>query len=178
MKAKQEFFGFNPVMWMGVVEDNDDPLRLGRLKVRIFGWHNSNYDETDGETGVTVDDLPWAQLMVPVANGPNSGTGGPITGIQQGTWVMGIFLDGEIAREPLVMGSIPGIPMESNPNPFTGPPNQGFWDPDGVYPKETSDWKLQEPETNRLTRNDNTACLLYTSPSPRDVEESRMPSSA
>ena len=24
----------------------------------------------------------------------------------------------------------------------------------------------------------NTACLLYTSPSPRDVEESRMPSSA
>ena len=25
---------------------------------------------------------------------------------------------------------------------------------------------------------DSTACLLYTSPSPRDVEESRMPSSA
>ena len=27
-------------------------------------------------------------------------------------------------------------------------------------------------------RGDNTNCLLYTSPSPRDVEESRMPSSA
>ena len=26
--------------------------------------------------------------------------------------------------------------------------------------------------------NENNACLLYTSPSPRDVEESRMPSSA
>ena len=26
--------------------------------------------------------------------------------------------------------------------------------------------------------NDSSGCLLYTSPSPRDVEESRMPSSA
>ena len=40
MKVKQEFFGFNPVMWMGVVEDNNDPLKLGRLRVRIFGWHS------------------------------------------------------------------------------------------------------------------------------------------
>ena len=29
-----------------------------------------------------------------------------------------------------------------------------------------------------LTIYANTGCLLYTSPSPRDVEESRMPSSA
>ena len=29
-----------------------------------------------------------------------------------------------------------------------------------------------------LTQNFNEFCLLYTSPSPRDVEESRMPSSA
>ena len=31
-------------------------------------------------------------------------------------------------------------------------------------------------ESGQITMND--ACLLYTSPSPRDVEESRMPSSA
>ena len=29
-----------------------------------------------------------------------------------------------------------------------------------------------------LVRHEQGACLLYTSPSPRDVEESRMPSSA
>ena len=29
-----------------------------------------------------------------------------------------------------------------------------------------------------ITSTDDSACLLYTSPSPRDVEESRMPSSA
>ena len=34
-----------------------------------------------------------------------------------------------------------------------------------------------EPES-RQELLDNMVCLLYTSPSPRDVEESRMPSSA
>ena len=31
---------------------------------------------------------------------------------------------------------------------------------------------------DEITYARNTSCLLYTSPSPRDVEESRMPSSA
>ena len=52
---------------------------------------------------------------------------------------------------------------------------------------QTGDRSLTEDEMNRLTnawRNDvenwmnPNCCLLYTSPSPRDVEESRMPSSA
>ena len=33
-------------------------------------------------------------------------------------------------------------------------------------------------KNKRRTHYKVTACLLYTSPSPRDVEESRMPSSA
>ena len=35
-----------------------------------------------------------------------------------------------------------------------------------------------ESTTTRLRKGQAGACLLYTSPSPRDVEESRMPSSA
>ena len=35
-----------------------------------------------------------------------------------------------------------------------------------------------EPEVVEKMNNYLTTCLLYTSPSPRDVEESRMPSSA
>ena len=34
------------------------------------------------------------------------------------------------------------------------------------------------PEEGIVQIGDENACLLYTSPSPRDVEESRMPSSA
>ena len=40
---------------------------------------------------------------------------------------------------------------------------------------------MKDPFKIRVTKNDKKAkkgCLLYTSPSPRDVEESRMPSSA
>ena len=33
-------------------------------------------------------------------------------------------------------------------------------------------------QSGKLQRNCSLSCLLYTSPSPRDVEESRMPSSA
>ncbi|MEK9699619.1 MAG: hypothetical protein VW270_27825, partial [Candidatus Poseidoniales archaeon] len=109
------------------------------------------------EPGVKTEDLPWAQVMQPVNAGPNSGIGGPLTGIVQGTWVMGMFLDGEIAREPMVMGSIGGIPTSVNPNPIGGPPIEGFYDPDGVYPKISKDWTVDEPDTNRLARNDNTA---------------------
>ena len=35
-----EFMGTNGfVWWQGVVEDRQDPLQLGRCRVRILGWH-------------------------------------------------------------------------------------------------------------------------------------------
>ena len=38
--------------------------------------------------------------------------------------------------------------------------------------------KENDLKVTKLDLNQSTICLLYTSPSPRDVEESRMPSSA
>ena len=49
-----------------------------------------------------------------------------------------------------------------------GVPPDAFGDPGGEYPKAN----YQNQQTV------NRACLLYTSPSPRDVRSSRMPSSA
>ena len=42
--------------------------------------------------------------------------------------------------------------------------------------KSRSTWKATDDEDNTIEIHND--CLLYTSPSPRDVEESRMPSSA
>ena len=35
-----DFAGKNGfIWWIGVVEDRVDPLKLGRCRVRCFGWH-------------------------------------------------------------------------------------------------------------------------------------------
>ena len=34
------FMGTQFVWWQGVIEDINDPLKLGRCRVRILGFHN------------------------------------------------------------------------------------------------------------------------------------------
>ena len=134
----KEYLGFNGfIWWMGVVEDINDPLKTGRIKVRCLEWHTEDKNE------VPTDHLPWAQVMMPVTSSSTSGIGDTPTGLKQGSWVVGFFLDGRHGQRPMVMGSIPGIPMT--------PPNTklGFNDPDGKLPSLT-----QQPDTNRLARND------------------------
>jgi len=37
---KTDFMGRGSyVWWIGEVEDKDDPLHLGRVKVRVLGWY-------------------------------------------------------------------------------------------------------------------------------------------
>ena len=93
----ENFMGFNPINWYGVVEDRDDPLKLGRVKVRIIGWHNQDRSK------VTTENLPWAHPMYPLNN---SNT---FSSPKLGDWVVGFFLDGENAQQPVMMGMLPGI---------------------------------------------------------------------
>lgn len=46
------------VWWIGVVEDNTDSLRLGRLKVRCFGYHPAKIVESRVKIKRDADDLP------------------------------------------------------------------------------------------------------------------------
>lgn len=46
------------VWWIGVVEDNTDTLRLGRLKVRCFGYHPAKIVENRVKIKRDADDLP------------------------------------------------------------------------------------------------------------------------
>lgn len=97
--------------FIGVVEDREDPLKLGRLKIRIYNVHNSDTNE------VTTDDLPWATVLMPVTSAGSSSIGQSPTGIIVGSTVVGFFMDGQDAQLPVVMGTIAGIPKEHDVPP-------------------------------------------------------------
>lgn len=94
------FYGDTTRWFIGtVVNHTGDPLRLGRLQVRIVGIHD-NFD-------IGLGDLPWASVLIPSTE-PGAVYGrGPR--IQTGSQVFGIFLDGEQSQQPLVLGSIPYV---------------------------------------------------------------------
>jgi hypothetical protein len=91
------------IWWIGVVEDINDPLTLGRCKVRCFGYHPPIKDNA-----VPTRDLPWALAIHPL-NTPNL-YGTP----RLGEWVFGFFLDASTAQEPAILGYIPGIPQAAS----------------------------------------------------------------
>lgn len=138
--------------WHGVVEDTGDPLRLGRCRVRIFGYH------TDNLLDLPTADLPWAYPMQPITSAAISGIGQSPTGLLVGSHVFGFFRDDEEGQDPVIIGSFGGIPKASPTKP------QGFYDQSGTYPatQEGVDAKkyplgvsvIEEADTNRLARND------------------------
>ena len=90
--------GFN--WWIGVVEDRKDPEKLGRCRVRIFGYH------TDSRELLPVKDLPWAIPIQPITSAGISGIGTTPLGPVEGSWVFGFFLDGNDMQQPAMLGTI------------------------------------------------------------------------
>lgn len=130
--------------FIGVVEDRKDPLKMGRLKVRIFSVH------TDDKGAIPTEDLPWAVVVAPVTHASQSGVGPSPTGALEGTWVYGIFLDEQELQQPMVIGTLPGIYQDP------ADPSKGFFDPNGVYPLQEGDVsELDEPSTTRLARDED-----------------------
>jgi len=134
-----EFMGKNGFQWfVGVVEDRQDPQTLGRLRVRCLGYHTENLDK------LPTSDLPWAHVMNPITSATVSGLGQTPLGAVEGTWVVGFFQDGSDAQQPIIIGTLPGVPSEL-PDIDS---NKGFQDAvNGVYPK------YKETDVNRLAVN-------------------------
>lgn len=167
--------GLNNFVWFqGVVEDREDPKKLGRVKVRVFGFH------TQDKKLIPTEHLPWAPVVHSVFSTAMSGLGESPSFLVEGTWVFGFFRDGIHAQQPVILGSLPGIPEEAANT------NIGFYDPRTSklanhprkveirnYPNDGSGAQLQdepqaknfprtvhpfsntlnEPDTNRLARN-------------------------
>ena len=145
---QQNFMGRNGFSWfVGVVEDRNDPKYLGRVKVRCLGLH------TDDNIKLPTADLPWAHPMNPITSATVSGVGQTPLGVVEGTWVVGFFQDGEESQQPIIMGTLPGVPsylpsdtLKENDD-GTKEQTKGFLDPNGNYPR------YKETDVNRLAVN-------------------------
>ena len=137
----QNFMGKDGFQWfVGVVEDRQDPKKVGRVRVRCLGYHSENISD------LPTDRLPWAHPMNPITSATVSGVGQTPLGAVEGTWVVGFFQDGADAQQPIIIGTLPGVPS-SLPTKGAG---KGFQDRlNANYPKYT------ETDMNRLAVNDS-----------------------
>jgi hypothetical protein len=87
-------------IWFGIVEDLNDPKQLGRVKVRLINEYSNK---------VLTDDIPWATPMLPITNPAILGLGQSPVGIEKGSRVIGIYLDGERKSKLMVIGTYPII---------------------------------------------------------------------
>ena len=138
---QQNFMGKSGFQWfVGVVEDRQDPQKLGRVRVRCLGYHTENNEK------LPTQNLPWAHPMNPITSATVSGVGQTPLGPVEGTWVVGFFQDGADAQTPIVMGTLPGVPKDLP----VKDDKRGFQDTlNGNYPKYKD-----ETDVNRLAVND------------------------
>jgi len=108
--------------YYGVVENRQDPLRLGRCQVRVVGLH------THDKSQLPTADLPWATPVQPVTSAAMNGIGYSPIGPVEGTAVIIMFADPD-QQQPIILGTVGGIP--STPIP----PDADDGGPIGASPK-------------------------------------------
>jgi len=153
-KLKTDYFGMNLVWFFGVVEDRNDPIKLGRVRVRCHTWH------TEDRILLPTSSLPWAQCIQPITSAATSGIGRSPTGLVEGSWVFGFFMDGQGAQKPMIMGSLAGIPTEE-PDA-----SKGF---NGFYPDI-----LNEPDIPRQARGQTESNLIADDGLPTKLEDRKL----
>ena len=101
-----KFTGLHNNFYTGVVEDRNDPLSVGRVRVRIYGLH------TDDKSLIASSDLPWSDVLMPVTAPALSGLGMSPHGLVEGSTVMGFYRDEDDMQDFVVIGSLFGFPTE------------------------------------------------------------------
>ena len=135
--------GLDGFVWFtGVVENRNDPAKLGRVQVRCLGYH------TEDLIDIPSKDLPWAHVMMPVTDPSMQGLGNSPSFLTEGTWVVGFFRDAMEKQQPVIMGSLPGVPAS------VADKTKGFNDPNGKYPGTIthSNHTIEESDVSRLAQ--------------------------
>jgi hypothetical protein len=137
--------------YRAVVEENEDPEKRGRVRVRIWGLHTEYKTKSETE-GIPVAELPWAEPALPIFEGGISGFG--MFGVPvQGSHVM-IFFENGNYFQPRYFASMPTMNPDQMPDK-----RLGFCDPDGTYPFKP---RLSEPDWHRLGRGVSINTLVTT----------------
>ena len=140
------FMGLDGFVWFtGVVENRNDPAKLGRVQVRCLGYHTEDLND------IPSADLPWAHVMHPVTDPAMQGMGNTPSFLTEGTWVIGFFRDANEKQQPVILGSLPGVPA------YAADSSTGFNDPNGKYPGTIShsNHGLNESDVSRLARGED-----------------------
>lgn len=149
--------------YRAVVEENEDPEKLGRVRVRIWGLHSESKNKTLTD-GIPTSELPWAEPCLPIHEGI-SGYG--IFGVPlQGSHVMVFFENGHI-DQVRYFATLPGKPGKS-PNTRVG-----FNDPDGTYPSSTG-----ESDYHELARGESSPTIVTAKNANIDGDEPNSPYNA
>lgn len=88
----------------GIVEDRNDPLKIGRVRVRVHGYH------TDNKGDISTPDLPWSHVIMPSSTAGLGGFGNQHN-LVEGTTVFGFFRDGDM-QDFVVLGVQQGISQQ------------------------------------------------------------------
>lgn len=112
-----------------------------RCKVRIAGRHPFNVGDLPDE------DLPWANLLLPVTAGSGGANYAHSSVIQQGDIVFGFYLDGDKQQVPLVIGTFPRTQLvNTKGQPTAFKPGTGYSD---VTPKPINEFISESCEQNK-----------------------------
>ena len=126
-----------------------------RAKVRILGKHPQTAEVPDAE-------LPWAHFALPPSMGTGKGFSGHSFFIQGGEIVVGFFLDGDDAQQPIVIGALSSGQNEKNFIAFDDAiagASTGFLPVEADYSRDYSRVVRpsdgSRPEDNGIPDNDN-----------------------
>lgn len=102
--------------WFGIVEDINDPLQVGRVRVRVIGYYSNDENE------LPTDTLNWFGVV----GNAISGVGTSPTMLVNGSTVAGFFTDGDQGQQGIVIGNIAGIPKNASQAGAFNDPNKEF----------------------------------------------------
>lgn len=156
-KSQTGFFGFEQFVWFtAVVEDRLDPMKLGRVRIRVLGIH------TENKIDIPTEELPWAYPVQPITSASMNGIGESPLGPVEGTWVVGFFRDSDNCQEPVIIGTLAGIPREY---PYPKNKKIGFVDPLQDLSK-----RPRKIKTKTYLNDGNGAILEEETPAPETGE--------